>query len=105
MIKAGKISAAITNNGELHIWGGNLTRANPLKVPNFNENIMDIRVGSERLYCLTSNGELFDFNLKNKNNEEIKVEKINISTTTILDFSIGDSHSLILGDIVGQASL
>ena len=56
MIQAGKVSAALTNNGELYVWGGNLNRSAPYKVPFEEGNIMDMRAGSEKIYCLSSNG-------------------------------------------------
>ena len=62
---------------------------------------MDIRIGNERAYCLTSKGELFEVKLSQKK-EGAEIQKINVETSAILDFSIGESHSLILGDIVTQ---
>ena len=56
MIQAGKVSAALTNNGELYVWGGNLNRSASYKVPFEEGNIMDMRAGSEKIYCLSSNG-------------------------------------------------
>lgn len=60
MIKAGKISAAMTGSGELYVWGGHTNHKVPT-LSQMNENILDIKVGNETIYCHTAKGELHQY--------------------------------------------
>ena len=68
----------MTNNGELFLWGS-LDRNCPKRFDELNEGVMDIRIGNERVYGLTSKGELYEVKLSQKK-EGAEVNKISVQT-------------------------
>ena len=68
--------------------------------------MIDIRIGNDHIYGLAGEGTLYSWEVRNvevkSNNLVSKKETVLSNGRAILDFSAGDSHLLILGDIVKQ---
>jgi hypothetical protein len=66
-----------------------------------NHYIMDIQVGGSLIYCLNSQGELYEWNPQFGK----KLRLSELKDKTVLGFSVGESHSLIIGDIVDTVAM
>jgi hypothetical protein len=97
IVQAAKFSACICD-GQLYVWGGPTKRFTPFSVSSdccFTE----LKIGNDSLMALSSKGYLFRWQATTID-ENIELKKIVLKSKTILDFSIGESHVIILGDIV-----
>jgi hypothetical protein len=69
-------------------------------------NVIDIRVGLDQIYGLTTNGSLYSWEVGKGIEKEgawrCKEEAVVCNSRAILDFSVGDGFVLVLGDIVKQ---
>lgn len=108
MIQARKCSLALTDSGDIYVWG--LKPNTPpklLKSDNGEElEVIDIRAGSDQLYGLTTDGCLYSWGLAKATEREVylscKSEKVVGNGRAVLDFSVGEGYLLVLGDIVRQ---
>jgi alpha-tubulin suppressor-like RCC1 family protein len=109
MVQAKKFSLALTERGDMYIWGlkagfGAPKRLRGSKISDVE--VVDVRLGSDKVYGLASDGSLYEWDIfKGAEDQEEWVcnnEKVLPNTRPILGFSSGDGYLLILGDIVKQ---
>ena len=59
------------------MWGS-LDRPCPQRFEELKEGIMDIRIGNETVYCLTSKGELYEIKLPQKKETKAEISQMKI---------------------------
>lgn len=97
IIQASKISAAIAD-GQLYVWGfksKEMTQYQPCLIES-NEEFNEMKCGNDMILSLSSKGEMYSWRV----GDEEELYELKINTSAILGFSVGENHSLILGDIV-----
>ena len=109
MVKAKKYSLALTDKGEVYIWGLKTGFGAPKKVASESEgalSIVDACLSNDKCYTLTSEGALYEWNMLNGFEKDgiwvCSAEKIMSDNRPILGFSAGDGYLLIVGDIKQQ---
>ena len=109
MVQAKKYSLALTDSGEMYVWGlrGGFGAPRQVKgLPTSDLEVIDARVGNDKCYGLTTEGSLYSWNVL-KGEEKGKFwtcenEIIINNNRAVLDFSVGEGYLLVLGDIVKQ---
>jgi alpha-tubulin suppressor-like RCC1 family protein len=109
LIQAKKYSLALTDSGDMYIWGLRPNFGLPKLVKSeekYEVEVIDIRVSSESVYGLAAEGTLYSWGVKGGDvrggSFVCKKEKVVANGRAVLDFSSGDNYLLVLGDIVKQ---
>jgi len=89
----------VIEDKKLCIWGlkGKVDHVELEEIEDF---IMDVQVGGNLVYCLASQGELYQWSYQPEGNVQEGMSKLEISDKNVLGFSVGEAHSLVIGDIV-----
>jgi len=109
MVQAKKYSLALTEKGDMYVWGLKAGFGAPKKIRSHKApkvEVVDARIGSDKVYGLASDGSLYEWDIFKGTEEQgewvCNIEKVLPNTRPILGFSAGDNYLLVLGDIVKQ---
>lgn len=95
MVQAKKYSLAITDSGEMYVWGLKTGFGAPkqIKSNDMNVEVIDGRLGSDKCYGLSTEGCLYSWDVfRGQQNQKYWVcesEVVINNSRAVLDFSVG----------------